>query len=513
MKMKKIIYMAAIFGAALSFTGCDDTINIFPVGNNTADQFYQTEFELKQAVMGIYARLGRNGTNTDFPTDFYLQSSEGRSDNWYSASIPNAQRDQCDLRYFQVTDATSLNQTNYGRLYQVIKEANNLLEKAPETYERFRAEASFLRAFAYFELVRAYGPQPVVTRPITNTEAKPLTRQPATDVYAQVISDLEFAANTLDDFYTDDDTGRVGAIAAKCLMGQVYVTMAGYPLNDATAYAKAETVLGSIMNTVKARFAPAYADIFDVNKENLYDLFSIQFASGGQNVGSSMAGYVTTSGGSSTSFPEWAYAGHSQQGQDFRIDSLLIKQMDDVDDLRLETSLARGFWNTVKHGYTAEDSAKYYIERDILVKYLVKDNTNATIKSWNDYPLNYPVLRAADAYLLYAEALVNNNKASQAKEWVDAIRERAGLAPLAADPTMNDIMYERRCEFLGEGKRYFDLVRMGETTFVSTLKAFSDQYEHVKLLGANNPDKRDMLLPIPRTVTSIHTSWDQNYGY
>ena len=73
--------------------------------------------------------------------------------------------------------------------------------------------------------------------------------------------------------------------------------------------------------------------------------------------------------------------------------------------------------------------------------------------SWNDYPLNYPILRAADAYLLYAEALVNNNKADKAKEWVDAIRERAGLNKLAANPTIDDIMYERRCEFLGEGIR------------------------------------------------------------
>lgn len=511
--MRKIIYIVALFMTTLSFTGCDDAINIFPVENNTADQFYQSEFELKQAVMGIYARLGRNGTNTDFPTDFYLQSSEGRSDNWYSANIPNAQRDQCDLRYFQVTDVTSLNQTNYARLYQLIKEANNLLDKAPETYARFRAEASFLRALAYFELVRAYGPQPVVTYPITNAEAKSLTRQSATEVYAQITSDLEFAANTLADFYTGEDAGRVGAIAAKCLLGQVYVTMAGYPLNDQTAYAKAETTLSGIMNTVKSRFAIHYADIFDVNKENRHDLFSIQFASGGQGLGSSMAGYVTTSSGSSTCFPEWAYAGYSQQGQDFRVDSLLIKQMKAADDLRLETSVARGYWNTVDHGYTSEDSAKYYVKRDILVKYLTKDNSNTTIKSWNDYPLNYPVLRPADAYLLYAEALININKAPQAKEWIDAVRTRAGLAPLTADPTMDDVMYERRCEFLGEGKRYFDLVRMGEATFLNTLKAFSDHYEHVKVLGANNPDKRDMLLPIPRTVRNIHTTWEQNNGY
>lgn len=511
--MKKITYIAAFFMAVFSLTGCDDAINIYPVENNTADQFYTSELEMQQAVMGIYARLARNGTNTDFPTDYYLVTSEGRSDNWYSAALPNAQRDQCDIRYFLISDVTSLNQTNYARLYQLIKDANNLMAKSAETYTRFRAEASFLRALAYFELIRSYGPQPVFDYPIENADAKKMARQPVTDAYAQIISDLEYAAANLDNFYSGDDAGRVGAIAAKCLLGQVYVTMAGYPLNDQTAYGKAETVLSGIMSTVKDRFATSYADIFNVDKENTYDLFSVQFASGGQGLGSSMAGYITTGSTTGTTFPEWVYAGYAQNGQDFCIDSLLIKKMEEVNDLRLETTVARGFWNTLDHGYTQEDTILHYKKKDILIKYLTKDNTNSVIKAWNDFPLNYPILRPADAYILYAEALVNNGKAAQGKEWIDAIRERAGLAPLTANPTMDDIMYERRCEFLGEGKRYFDLVRMGETVFVNTLKAFSDHYEHVTALGANNPDKRDMLLPIPLTARNIHTTWDQNYGY
>lgn len=510
--MKKIRYIVAICAASLSLISCDDLINIYPVENNTVDDFYKTEFEMKQAVMGIYARLGRNGTNTDFPTDYYLQASEGRSDNWYMADLPNAQRDQCDIRLFQVTDVTELNQNVYARLYQLIKEANFLLEKAPDTFARFRAEASFLRALAYFELVRAYGPQPVIDRPIQNAEARQLQRQPVQDVYAQIIKDLEFAANNLQPFYTGDEAGRVGSLAAKTLLGQVYVTMAGYPLNDATAYTKAETVLGSIMEQVKERFATNYADIFDVTKENKYDLFSVQFASGNQGLGSSMAGFVTT-GSKETPFPEWAYSGYTQQGQDFRVEKDLVAVMKETEDKRLETSVAEGFWKTVKHGFTPEDSASYYVSQCILVKYLTKDNTNATIKTWNDYPLNYPILRPADAYLLYAEALVKNNKAAEAKKWVDAIRNRAGLNSLADNPTIDDIMNERRYEFIGEGKRYFDLVRMGEQNFLTRLKFFSAKYGIVTSMNGTDPSKKDMLLPIPLTVMNIQTSWENNFGY
>lgn len=510
--MKKYILLASTV-AMLSLSSCGDVLDIYPVENNTTDQFYSNEYEIQQAVMGVYARLGRNGTNTDFPTDFYYQASESRSDNLYYATLANAQRDQVDLRNFQVTDVTGLNQTIYARLYQLINDANMLLFKAPEEYSRYRAEAMFLRALAYFELVRAYGAQPVFDRPITNNEAKQMERQPVEDAYKLIISDLEYAATTLEPFYDGEDAGRVGSVAAKCLLGQVYVTMAGYPLKDTQGYANAERVLKDIMSEVKERFAPDYSYIFDVTKENTYDLFSIQFASGNQGLGSSLAAYVTTSGSSGTCFPEWAYQGYNQQGQDFRVDTLLVQKMKNVEDKRLDTAVADGFWDTTEHGYTAQDSLEHYVARTVMVKFLTKDNTNNTIKAWNDYPLNYPVLRPADAYLLYAEALINNGKANDAVEWINAIRRRAGLSELDHTPTMDDIMYERRCEFLGEGKRYFDLVRMGKDEFLSTLKAFSDHYGHVTNMGSSNPSEKDMLLPIPLTVMNIHTTWKNNIGY
>lgn len=511
--MKKNLIYAVVMTIACCISSCSDVINIYPVENNTADQFYSSEYEIQQAVMGIYARLGRNGTNTDYPTDIYYQASESRSDNLYYAVLANAQRDQVDMRNFQVTDVTSLNQSIYARLYQIINDANTLLQNAPEQYTRLRAEARFLRALAYFDLVRTYGPQPVLDHPVSNQEAKQMQRQSIEDAYAQIISDLEFAGDNLESFYYGDDAGRVGSVATKCLLAEVYVTMAGYPLNDNSGYQKAEQVLAPIMSAVQQRFAPDFSFIFDVNKENIYDIFSVQFASGNQGLGSSLPAYITSGSGSITAFPEWVYGNYTQQGQDFRVDTLLVQQMEKEGDKRLETAVAKGFWTKLGHGFTPQDSTLYYEERCIMIKFLVKDNTNNVIKAWNDYPLNFPILRPADAYLLYAEALINNNKAGEAAKWINEVRKRAGLSGLEHSPTMEDIMYERRCEFLGEGKRYFDLVRMGKETFVSTLKAFSDHYQHVTLMGASNPSEKDMLLPIPLTVMNIHTSWKNNPGY
>lgn len=510
---KKLIYTIVLI-IVYGLSSCSDVINIYPVENNTADQFYTSEYEIQQAVMGIYARLGRNGTNTDYPTDMYYQASESRSDNLYYASLANAQRDQVDLRNFQVTDVTVLNKNIYGRLYQIINDANTLLEKAPEQYTRLRAEARFLRALAYFNLVRAYGPQPILDHPVSSQEAKEMQRQPIEDAYKLIIADLEFASNNLAPFYYGDDAGRVGAVAAKCLLGEVYVTMAGYPSNAANGYQKAEQIFASIMNDIQPRFAPDFSFIFDVTKENTYDIFSVQFASGNQGLGSSLPGYITFSINTTGScFPEWAYETYGQNGQDFRVDTLLVKELEKTGDKRLKTSIAQGYWTQKGHGFTSQDSILFYEKRCIMIKFLVKDNTNNVIKAWNDYPLNFPILRPADAYLLYAEALINNNKGEEAKQWIDAIRNRAGLPALDHIPNMDDIMHERRLEFLGEGKRYFDLVRMGKDKFVSTLKAFSDHYQHVSLMGANNPTEKDLLLPIPLAEMNIHTSWENNPGY
>lgn len=502
-----------IFAVATCLCACERMIDIYPVDNNTADQFYTSEYEINQAVIGIYSRLGRNGTNTDYPSDLYYQALESRSDNLYYAVLANAQRDQADMRTFQCTDVTSLNTNIYRRLYSMITDANTMLEKTPEEHTKLRAEARFLRALAYFDLIRTYGPQPVLDHVVAAQDAKALQRQPLTDAYKQIIDDLKYAADNLEDFYYGDDAGRAGSVAASVLLGQVYVTMAGYPVNDKAAYQEAVKVLTPIMDKVDARWADNFNDVFDVTKENTYDIFSVQFASGNQGMGSSLPAYITSGSSTETNFPEWVYTGYTQQGQDLRVDTLLVKRMKAQNDLRLEKTIADGYWTTVDHGYTKQDTLDFYVERSLMIKYLVKDNTNNTIKAWNDYPLNCPILRPADAYLLLAEALVGTNKASEAAKYLNKVRERAGLDPITT-PTMEDIMFERRCEFLGEGKRFFDLVRQGPEIFVSTLKDFSDHYEHVTRMYAVEPSTKDMLLPIPQSVMNIHSpKWEQNPGY
>jgi len=503
-------YALLILTVTVTLQSCEKDIDIPPVENNGSDAFYSTEIEVKQAATGIYSRLGRNGTNTDFPTEYFLLASENRSDLLYIAAETSAQNDQLDFRKYLITPNSGTVSTIFARLYQIIKDANNLLFFTKEgEYMRYRAEASFLRAYAYSELARSFGPVGIVTKPIENAEAVALPRAPLTEIYALILSDLQYAAANLQPVYTGADAGRVGSLAAKALMGQVYMTMAGYPLNDATGYTKAEAIYAEIISGVQARFTPTYANLFTLANENKFDLFSVQFASGNLGLGSSLAGYITSSASSGTPFPEWAFSGFSQQGQDVRVDSLLVRDMITTKDSRLATSIAQSFYSAILTSTNA--NTRTLILKNIIIKFLEKDITNVNIKTWNDYPRNFPIIRDADVILMYAEALIKNGKAAQAKALVDQIRVRGGQAALAAAPTMDDIKVQRKLEFIGEGRRYFDLVRWGEADALATLQAFNTRY-HSRYNG-QAPSKKDLLLPIPQNELKTRSNWQQNFGY
>lgn len=491
----------------LIMQSCNNILDIKPVENNISESFYSNEEEIKQAIVGIYGRLGRDGTNTDFPTDYYLLASEDRSDMRYlGGEETSAQNDQLELRKYLITPFSGTVERIFARLYAMIKEANNLLYFTNEQeYVRYRAEATFLRAYAYAELARSFGSVALVTSPMENAEAIQLPRASLEDIYAQIVADLQYAAENLEPFYTNDDAGRVGSVAAKALLGQVYMTMAGYPLQNSNANVLAEQTFADIIDQVEQRFSPTYADIFSLENENKYDLFSIQFASGNQGLGSSLPGYITNSASGSTPFPEWAYPTFRQLGQDLRVDSILVNEMKHDHDERLAASVDTGYWDNLN------PATRRWVSRNVLTKFLEKDISNDRIKDWNDYPRNFPVIRPADVLLLYAEALVKNSKTALALPYVNKIRNRAGLNPLSAGITLEAIKQERKMEFIGEGRRFFDLVRWGKEDAITELKEFTKHY-HANT-NAQQPAERDLLLPIPQRELNTRQNWNQNDGY
>ena len=94
----------------------------------------------------------------------------------------------------------------------------------PTLKTRLQAEAKFLRAFFYFDLVRLFGKVPIVDHTLTPAEAASIQRNPVADVYSFIISDLQFAITNLPDVYAAADKGRATKYAAKAILALVYMT-------------------------------------------------------------------------------------------------------------------------------------------------------------------------------------------------------------------------------------------------------------------------------------------------
>jgi hypothetical protein len=206
--------------------------------------------------------------------------------------VATVQRDYSDVSNFNTTSQTGQLQATWSDLYEIVYRANVLQERIqPFTFarvEQFKGEARFLRALAYFDLVRYWGEVPILDKTVTNEEAKRIPRAPVADVYKLIVDDLMFAATALPATYGTTEKGRATRWAAKALLAKVYLTMYGYPLRQASALPLAKQQLMEVYaatSTTTFSVAPNFADLFKSANDNRYAVFEIQFASGGTGLG------------------------------------------------------------------------------------------------------------------------------------------------------------------------------------------------------------------------------------
>src|SRR5207249_9512398 len=118
----------------------------------------------------------------------------------------------------------------WGNAYRTINRANAVLDRVPaitmDTTLRARLlnEARFLRALAYFNLVRYFGDVPLLEHEVTSLSGLAVSRTPAAQVYPLIVSDLQAAAAALPASYSGADVGRATSGAARALLAKVYLT-------------------------------------------------------------------------------------------------------------------------------------------------------------------------------------------------------------------------------------------------------------------------------------------------
>lgn len=468
---------------------CQDMLEEVPEGFVSGANYYKNEADAQGALNGAYASMGADfyGISHYLITELHGDYLNGRGSQ---APISNFDR---------VLDQQNIGRVagNWGRLYEAINRANAVLDNVPsiekiseEARVRILAEARFLRALAYFELVRGWGAVPLKTRESTDLSDLEAPREPESKVYELIIQDALAAEKDLP-ASAGGETGRASVWAAKMLLAHVYLTTGQW----AEAAAKADEVIaGGRYELVSVDEPGDFYQIFAAETSS-EDIMSVHHSETRQ---SEIQFYLHMGSNHPYNYSSTGYFAWLPDMNSFIGDSW------DDDDLRKAFNLYTERQNEAGEWVPLPSTAP------VLFKKFITNRDGLRIFS-------IPVYRFAEALLFYAEASCRADGAPSALalERLNQIRRRAyGFDPAAASPVdypagmssqefLDAVMQERAYEFLLERRRWWDLKRTGRVkeAFAAAGKSFIDER---------------LLWPIPEDEINNNpaiTQDDQNPGY
>jgi hypothetical protein len=380
-----------------------------------------------------------------------------------------------------------------------------LLVEANENLKaKLLAEAKFLRAYNYYELVRMFGDVPLIDE-IVDLDSEDFlpTRAAAADVYDLIVKDLTEAEATFDGLGLpyNDASGRVSRGAIKTMLASVYLTMAGYPLEKGASHYtlaanKAEEVIGSNAFSL----FDSYNDLHNPSMKNSGEnIFMVQYASG-----------ITSANWQPHIIPyNLNISSYSAQtGAIYANENFVLAH--EAGDLRAEE----------KEFYYTEFTSK--LDRTDTVplggNWLWKHFDVAANLGDPQSNLNWSIYRYAELLLIYAEASNESGTASAlAYTGLNDIRDRANLAPLSGlsqNAFREAVWREKWFELSYENKTWYDMVRIRKGFNVTT-RNFDDfvGYHPVYLPADRTMTERELLFPIPTADIQNNTNLEQNDGY
>jgi len=338
--------------------------------------------------------------------------------------------------------------------YKSIQGCNNIIDNYEnatgdkDAINQIAGEAFFLRAYNYFWIVRLWGEAPLVLETHIFTEdILSISSSSTSEIYAQIISDLQQAELLLGD--TKPDPGRACKGTAKAILAEVYLQMAGWPLNDNSKYAMAASKAKEVIDnqdTYGFGLMEDFADLWpndSVNNDgNKEEVFALNFWAGAWYNGNAVYGLParpSDEGGWDDYLSELTFFYEFPEG--YRKDITFDTELDDGTP-----------WTSFQTG------RPYY------------EKLQGPNPDWLN-AVSLPLERMAEVYLVFAEAQVvstGNNSDPDALEAVNKIvRRGAGLPIDTPDPTVDwtsatqdEIVQEKGWEFAGEYCRWFDLVRL-----------------------------------------------------
>ncbi|MDR1408647.1 MAG: RagB/SusD family nutrient uptake outer membrane protein [Tannerella sp.] len=498
MNTKYVLFMIM---TALTGLGCSDFLEESNKSNFTPENYFRTAEHAQSVVNAIYADFrmsasGDYGGNPYFMTDFLTGTANTKvGQNVHINKIRTASNDS-DNEY---------SRSWWNASYRAIANANFAIEKIPAidmdntAKSRYLGEARFLRAYHYFNLVRLFGRVPLVLTPVDASSPELYPEQASIeDVYSQIVADLTEAEKT--ELRWDDESGRATMGAVKSLLGTVYLTMAGFPLEKGREY--------------HALSAAKLKEVIDHNTYRLFDSYADLHSEAMDNRGEHMLMVQYQSSTSIENGMQYLFLPYNLDISYYSTETGTIVVLDEfiatheTGDRRIAE---KEFYFT---NYTSNSNREETVEfgNYYVYKFFDEEAHLYTAKSG----LNYPLMRYADILLQYAEAQneADGSPSADAYACINRIRTRAGLTELGGlsqDAFRKAVWKERWHELSFENKIWFDMARTRKALNLTTGE-FDNYVGHTFTYGSTLGE-RELLFPIPTSEMKNNKKLTQNAGY
>lgn len=523
-------YIAILAGTALLFSAVScDFLETKVESNITTDNFFQSTSDFDMALTGVYYTLGSTEWNGQHRYGNYflgfLYWGRIGTDEAFIAAGSNNGEDM--IGNYTYTPENLFVEKVWYMQYLGIQRANIVIDRlnaytgdqVPDSdRSRILGEAHFLRAWFYFQLARYYGEVPLVLTETTDLSKLDTRKASLAEVYAQVISDYEQAETLLP---ATNSVGHAYSLAATALKAKAYLQMAGKPLEDHEAAAKAAEACRKVINSSRFSLVTDYFSQFDgMHEHNSEYIFDVEFDNTVSN--NRYGGQVGTNEGLPNT--EKLYTTQIRAFPD------MYDRWDD-NDLR-KTSINKEGYIVTKDGvgniiYKDPTTGAVTYERSYFI-YKFRHSLDRSVRGsnwveWNN-AINFPIIRYSDVLLMLPEAEYRANGTVSAEAWegLNQVRRRGygkdiytpdpsvdlvQGAAIAADPypgletVLAQILDERHWELCFEGHRWADLVRFGRLQQVyHDVLLYDDFWSQYFDPYRNNCLEKHSVFPVPQSV-------------
>ncbi|MFA8437171.1 MAG: RagB/SusD family nutrient uptake outer membrane protein [Marinifilaceae bacterium] len=510
MKGKNISILFTLL--TLVFASCDDFLEKQPLGDYSPENFYSTAEGAEAGVNAAYSYL-RHYDLVGLP---YIAGGDIASDDADPGNKNNVASKEFDQ--FTFSAHSPLMRNWYSGQYVLIGRANIVINSEAEfdfdedLQKRILAEAKFMRAYGYFNLVKSFGGVPKITV-LPELDGDFIPRATPEEIWQLIDEDLEYAIANLPEKsgYSSANLGRATKGAARGLMARACLFRNDFP--------NVEKYAMQIISSNEYSLYPDYEGIFTNDGENCSEsVFEVQakYSESGNKTGTDK--YNTVQGSKAKYWDEEQGKFITNQGLGWGINS----PSDDLEaayepgDPRKDATIAY-VGDTLYDGRTivqrnSKNHATKYNQKGILP--LFYDGTNNKVTAGGggaNNPANVRIIRYADVVLMAAEALNENGKPGEALTYLNMVRERArgGNSDILPNVMTTDkaelrkaIWHERRVELAMEQNRYWDILRQGRAA------------ELLQALGKNFVEEKHNLLPLPQVdIDATEGVITQNPGY